>query len=393
MAANLQDRITDALSRIRNNRVGANVLEAEMVSDIATTTDGKVRLSLFLTADDDATVVREVRQSIQQIPGVTDVRVDVKDASQANARTSRSAPKSAAPTPPPAKPSASRALPVMGQEPQSQRAAVPAPTPVAYPHLGNIIAISSGKGGVGKSTVASNLAIALAKQGARVGLMDADIYGPNIPRMMGINAPPPVENEKIIPLQAHGVKIMSLGFMIERDQPAIWRGPIIMKIITQFVRDVQWGELDYFLVDMPPGTGDAQLSLVQATMVHGAIIVTTPQEVASGDALRGAKMFERVAVPVLGIVENMSYFICPNCAEKHRIFGSGGGKRLADELDVPLLAEVPFFPAVLEGADRGEPIVVSEPTTPAAVALLGLAGRLSGLLSGRDAAGVNAALT
>jgi len=268
----------------------------------------------------------------------------------------------------------------MGQEPQSQRAAVPAPTPVAYPNLGTIIAISSGKGGVGKSTVASNLAVALAKQGARVGLMDADIYGPNIPRMMGINAAPPVENEKIIPLQAHGVKIMSLGFMIERDQPAIWRGPIIMKIITQFLRDVQWGELDYFLVDMPPGTGDAQLSLVQATMVHGAIIVTTPQEVASGDALRGAKMFERVAVPVLGIVENMSYFICPNCEAKHRIFGSGGGKRLADELNVPLLGEIPFFPGVLSGADRGEPIVVSEPETPAAQALFELAGRLKGLL-------------
>jgi ATP-binding protein involved in chromosome partitioning len=366
MAANLQDRITDALSRIRNNRVGVNVLEAEMIRDIATTTDGKVRLSLFLSADDDATVVREVRQSLQQIPGVTDVRVDVRDASQANA---------AAPKKP-----ASRALPVMGQEPQSKRAAVPAPTPVAYPHLGNIIAISSGKGGVGKSTVAANLAIALAKQGARVGLMDADIYGPNIPRMMGVNAPPPVENEKIIPLQAHGIKIMSLGFMIERDQPAIWRGPIIMKIITQFLRDVQWGELDYFLVDMPPGTGDAQLSLVQATLVHGAIIVTTPQEVASGDALRGAKMFERVAVPVLGIVENMSFFICPHCKEKHRIFGTGGGQRLADELGVPLLAEIPFFPAVLSGGDVGEPIVVSEPHTPAAEALFELAGKLSGLL-------------
>jgi ATP-binding protein involved in chromosome partitioning len=391
MAANLQDRITDALSRIRNNRVGANVLDAEMIRDIATTTDGKVRLSLFLTADDDATVVREVRQSLQQIPGVTDVRVDVKDASQANAQPSRGTPKSTAPAAP--KSPGSRTLPVMGQEPQSQRAAVPAPTPVAYPQLGNIVAISSGKGGVGKSTVASNLAIALAKQGARVGLMDADIYGPNIPRMMGVNAPPPVENEKIIPLQAHGVKIMSLGFMIERDQPAIWRGPIIMKIITQFLRDVQWGELDYFLVDMPPGTGDAQLSLVQATMVHGAIIVTTPQEVASGDALRGAKMFERVAVPVLGVVENMSYFICPNCTEKHHIFGSGGGRRLADELDIPLLAEIPFFPAVLEGADRGEPIVVSDPTTPAAQALLDLAGRLSELLSGHNAAGVNAALS
>jgi ATP-binding protein involved in chromosome partitioning len=389
MTPNLQERITDALSRIRNNRLGANVLEAEMVRDIATTTDGKVRLSLFLTPDDDATVVREVRQTLQQVPGVTDVRVDVKDASQANKPStaagavgarSRAANAPSAPAPPTPKSAASRTLPVMGQEPQSQRAAVPAPTPVAYPNLGNIIAISSGKGGVGKSTVASNLAVALAKQGARVGLMDADIYGPNIPRMMGVNAAPPVENEKIIPLQAHGVKIMSLGFMIERDQPAIWRGPIIMKIITQFLRDVQWGELDYFLVDMPPGTGDAQLSLVQATMVHGAIIVTTPQEVASGDALRGAKMFERVAVPVIGIVENMSYFICPNCEAKHRIFGSGGGKRLADELNVPLLGEIPFFPGVLSGGDRGEPIVVSEPETPAAQALLELAGRLKGLL-------------
>ena len=388
MTANLQERVTDALSRVRNNRVGANVIEAEMIRDIATTTDGKVRLSLFLSADDDATVVREVRQTLQQVPGVTDVRVDVKDASQAGKKSpsgGSSEPAQRPPAPPPTRGAASRTLPVMGQEPQSQRAAVPAPTPIAYPHLGNIVAISSGKGGVGKSTVAANLAIALAKQGARVGLMDADIYGPNIPRMMGVNAPPPVENEKIIPLQAYGVKIMSLGFMIERDQPAIWRGPIIMKIITQFLRDVQWGELDYFLVDMPPGTGDAQLSLVQATMVHGAVIVTTPQEVASGDALRGAKMFQRVAVPVLGVVENMSYFICPHCEHKHRIFGEGGGKNLADELDVPLLAEIPFFSGVLSGGDRGEPIVVSEPEAPAAQALLDLAGRLTELLPRREA--------
>jgi ATP-binding protein involved in chromosome partitioning len=379
VTANLQERVTDALSRIRNNRVGANVIDAEMVSDIATTTEGRVRLTLFLSPDDDATVVREVRQTLQQVPGVTDVRVDVKDASQAGKpATQAHAPPAAAPTAPRA--GASRALPVMGQETQSQRAAVPAPTPIAYPNLGKIIAISSGKGGVGKSTVATNLAVALAQRGARVGLMDADIYGPNIPRMMGVNAPPPVENEKIIPLQAHGVKIMSLGFMIERDQPAIWRGPIIMKIITQFLRDVQWGELDYFLVDMPPGTGDAQLSLVQATMVHGAIIVTTPQEVASGDALRGAKMFQRVAVPVLGVIENMSYFVCPNCSEQHRIFGAGGGKRLADELEVPLLGEVPFFPAVLSGGDAGEPIVVGAPDSLAAKAIIDLAAKLGGLL-------------
>ena len=365
MTANLQERISDALSRIRSKRVGTNILEAEMVSEIATTTDGKVRLSVFLTADDDATVVREIRQAIQQVEGVTDVRVDVKDGS--------------AVAPPPRAP---RALPVMGQA-APQRATPPAPTPVAYPALGNIVAISSGKGGVGKSTVATNLAIALARDGARVGLMDADIYGPNIPRMMGVTGQPPVEREKIIPLNAHGVKLMSLGFMIDRDQPAIWRGPIIMKIITQFLRDVQWGELDYLLVDMPPGTGDAQLSLVQATTIHGALIVTTPQEVASGDALRGAKMFQRVAVPVLGIVENMSYLLCPHCGERTAIFGKGGGARLAEELGVPLLAEIPLYAPVLEGGDRGEPIVVGEPGAPAARALLDLAGRVEGLLPRR----------
>jgi len=384
MTPNLQERITDALSRIRSRRVGTNVLEAEMVSDIATTTDGKVRLSLFLTADDDATVVREIRQALEQVEGVTNVRVDVKDGSQASAAQ-----------PPPARgpqSSASRTLPVMGQDATPRRATPPAPTPVAYPGLGNILAISSGKGGVGKSTVATNLAIALARQGARVGLMDADIYGPNVPRMMGVNAPPPVEREKIIPLAAHGVKIMSLGFMIERDQPAIWRGPIIMKIITQFLRDVQWGELDYFLVDMPPGTGDAQLSLVQATTVHGALIVTTPQEVAAGDALRGAKMFQRVAVPVLGIIENMSYFVCPHCGDRTAIFGSGGGKRLADELEVPLLGEIPLYPAIIAGGDRGEPIVVAEPDAPASIALFDLAGRVRRLLPSRNAPGVNAPL-
>jgi len=376
---NLQDRIIDALSRVRNNRVGTNVLEAEMVRDIATTTQGKIRLTVLLEPSDDATIVRDVRLALQGITGVTDVRVDVKDASAAI-----TAPPPARPPAPPPK-AASRTLPVMGQEAPAQRPVPPAPTPVAYPRLGRIVAISSGKGGVGKSTVATNLAIALAKQGARVGLMDADVYGPNVPRMMGVNAQPPVHDEKIIPLEAHGVKVMSLGFLIERDQPAIWRGPIIMKIITQFLRDVQWGDLDYFLVDMPPGTGDAQLSLVQATMVHGAIIVTTPQEVASGDALRGAKMFQRVDVPVLGIVENMSYFLCPHCGDRTAIFGTGGGGRLAAELGVPLLAEIPLYPAVLEGADRGQPIVVSEPDAPAAVALTELGRGLGALFAGEAA--------
>ena len=268
-----------------------------------------------------------------------------------------------------------RALPVMDDRPTPKP--VPAQQPIAYPELGRVIAISSGKGGVGKSTIATNLAVALARSGSRVGLMDADIYGPNVPRMMGVNSPPSVVNEKIVPLEAHGVKLISLGFLIERDQPAIWRGPIVMKIVNQFLRDVAWGQLDYFIVDLPPGTGDAQLSLVQATHVAGAIIVTTPQEVAVGDALRGAKMFQRVQVPVFGIVENMSWFECPHCGKPSSLFGTGGGERLAKELDLPLLGQVPLYPRVMEGGDRGEPIVVADPQSSAAKALVSVAKRVS----------------
>jgi len=252
---------------------------------------------------------------------------------------------------------------------------VPPPQqPKHFPNLGRVIAVSSGKGGVGKSTVATNLAAALAARGHRVGLMDADVYGPNVPRMMGVNEPPSVVNEKIIPLEAHGVKVISLGFLIDRDQPAIWRGPIVMKIVNQFLQDVAWGQLDFLIVDMPPGTGDAQLSLVQATMVHGAVIVTTPQDVAVGDALRGVKMFERVNVPVLGIVENMSWLECPHCGKPMSIFGEGGGQSLATECNLPLLAQVPLYPRVREGGDSGRPIVVGDPTSAAARAIDGLAG-------------------
>jgi ATP-binding protein involved in chromosome partitioning len=274
-----------------------------------------------------------------------------------------------------------RSLPVMDQP--STPKPVPAPTPVAYPNLGKIIAVSSGKGGVGKSTVATNLAVALAKEGAKVGLMDADVYGPNIPGMLGVSGEPYVQNERIIPLEGYGVKVISIGLLVDRDQPAIWRGPIIMKIITQFLRDVAWGTLDYLIVDMPPGTGDAQLSLVQATQVHGAVIVTTPQDVSAGDALRGAKMFERVNVPVLGIVENMSYFECPHCGKPSSIFGSGGGQKLADELQLPLLTQIPLYPRVLEGGDTGRPIVVAEPESSAAQALTRLSGRVRETLARR----------
>ena len=351
-APTLQGRISEALSRVRHPRTGADVLTSEAVRDIATTPAGKVHLTLLLAPGDDPTLARAVRQAVERVEGVTDVQVQVADASAFE----------------PKKPSAGRTLPVMNQPAAPPRVA--APTPSAYPNLGRIIAISSGKGGVGKSTIAVNLAVALAKGGARVGLMDADVYGPNIPRMIGVNEQPMVINNKIVPLEAHGVKVISVGFLIDRDEAAIWRGPIVMKIMTQFLRDVAWGELDYFIVDMPPGTGDAQLSLVQSAQVTAAIIVTTPQEVAVGDALRGVRMFERVNVPVLGIVENMSWFECPHCGKPSPIFGSGGGERLANEVKLPLLGQIPLYQRVLEGGDQGAPIVLSDPASSAGRALL-----------------------
>ena len=370
MAETLQRRISMALSEVYNPRVKADVVSSGMVRDIATTTAGRVRLTLLLSPDDDAELVRDVRQAVERLDGVSDVRVDVEDASRAGT----SSVPSTAPSPRP--PGTGRALPTLDQSPRpAPRPA--APTPVAYPNLGRIIAVSSGKGGVGKSTVTTNLAVAMGAAGLRVGILDADVYGPNIPRMMGVNAPPPVVDNRIMPLEAFGVKVMSIGFMIERDQPAIWRGPIVMKIVTQFLRDVAWGTLDYLLVDMPPGTGDAQLSLVQATAVAGAIIVTTPQEVSTGDALRGAKMFQHVGVPVVGIVENMSWIECAHCGERTALFGSGGGARLAAELGIPLLAEIPISPRIVPDADAGLPIVVSDPDSAAAEALRALAERVA----------------
>jgi len=376
MTETLQTRIAHALQGVMNPRTSEDVIRSGMIRDVAVSVEGRVRFTILLDAQDPASLVREVRQAAERVDGVQDVRVDVRDPSQSSAN-SAVPPVSRAPSaPPPAfTPPKGRSLPVMGQEPKA-KAVPPAPTPVAYPNLGRIIAISSGKGGVGKSTVSVNLAVALARQGLRVGLMDADVYGPNIPMMMGVNSPPPVVGDRIQTLNAHGVKLMSLGFLIERDQPAIWRGPIVMKIVTQFLRDVDWGTLDYLLVDMPPGTGDAQLSLVQATHVHGAVIVTTPQPVSTGDALRGAKMFERVNVPVLGIVENMSYLLCAHCGKPTPLFGTGGGRKLADELNVPLLGEIPLESGVREGGDSGSPIIVASPESPAARALSSIATQI-----------------
>src|SRR5262244_4306785 len=227
--------------------------------------------------------------------------------------------------------------------------------------VSNIIAVSSGKGGVGKSTVAVNLAIALAKFGARVGLLDTDVYGPNVPIMVGINQEPAVRGQKLLPHRVHGISVMSLGFLNRGDKPVVWRGPMLHTAVRQFLYDVEWGELDYLIVDMPPGTGDAQLSLAQLVPVQGAVLVTTPQEVAMADVRKAFNMFEQVRIPVLGIVENMSYFICENCSTRHDIFGSGGGQRLAEKFNTTLLGRVPLSIEVREGGDLGVPIVVSNP--------------------------------
>jgi ATP-binding protein involved in chromosome partitioning len=371
MATTLQERIGIALSAIRNPRTGEDVLTSQLVRDVGTTLDGKVHLTVVLAPQDDATLVRDVRQVVERVDGVSSVQVAVRDPSEF--APGRGAAQAAAGRP--AAAGQARALPVMDDRPAAPRPS--APQPVVYPQLGRILAVSSGKGGVGKSTVAVNLAVALAQRGLRVGLMDADIYGPNVPRMMGISGAPMVQDEKIIPHEAHGVKCISLGLLIERDQPAIWRGPIVMKITTQFLKDVDWGQLDFFIVDMPPGTGDAQLSLVQATQVTGAVIVTTPQEVAIGDALRGVKMFQRTGVPVLGIVENMSWFECPHCGKPTALFGTGGGQKLADECEIPLLAQIPLYPRVMEGGDTGRPVVAVDETSPAAKAIIALADRLA----------------
>jgi len=233
------------------------------------------------------------------------------------------------------------------------------------PGIKQIVAVASGKGGVGKSTVSVNLAVALAQRGLRVGLLDADIYGPSIPLMTGIDEAPKMTPErKLIPFERYGIRVMSLGFLVEEGSAVIWRGPMVMKALEQLLRDVVWGELDLLLVDMPPGTGDAQLTMSQRVNLAGAVIVTTPQDVALADARKGIAMFNKVGVPLLGLIENMSHFICPHCDERSEIFGHGGGRREAERLDVPFLGEVPLHVAFREAGDQGRPVSAVEPEGP-----------------------------
>jgi ATP-binding protein involved in chromosome partitioning len=236
----------------------------------------------------------------------------------------------------------------------------------------NAVAVASGKGGVGKSTVAVNIAVALAQAGARVGLLDADIYGPNIPTMMGVANLPPPTKEKLVPAEAYGVKIMSIGFLVKPDQPLIWRGPMLHSTIRQFLSEVEWGELDYLIVDLPPGTGDAALSLTQSLPLTGGIIVTLPQHISQEDARRGMEMFRQLNVPILGVVENMSYLELPD-GSRMDIFGTGGGEQLAKEGKVPFLGTIPIDAKVRAGGDNGKPVIIEDPKSPAASALRGIA--------------------
>jgi len=254
------------------------------------------------------------------------------------------------------------------------------PAPAGIPGVAAIIAVASGKGGVGKSTVAVNLALSLSRLGLKVGLLDADIYGPSLPRLMGITEKPESDGKKLVPITKHGIKTMSIGFLVEEDQAMIWRGPMVQSALTQMLQDVQWAPLDVLVLDMPPGTGDAQLTIAQRVPLKGAVIVSTPQDIALIDARKGISMFQKTHVPILGLVENMSVFICTNCGHEHHIFGHGGARETAATLGAPFLGEIPLVPRIRETSDAGTPVSVSAPDGPEALAFLELAKKVAASL-------------
>jgi ATP-binding protein involved in chromosome partitioning len=344
--AELAAHVREALERVSTSS-GQDVIASGHVQNIDVDEAGLVRFQFLLRPEDPGTLVREVRSATEAVTGVTKVKIDVRL--------------------PNAPQQQSRGRPL-------QPGSVPAPTPddSLVANIEHVLAVSAGMGGVGKSTVAVNLAAALAGAGRRVGLLDADVYGPDVPLMFGEKRKPKVTgakgSEKIVPLEAHGVKLMSLGFLLEEEQPAIMRGPLVSGILKQFLEQVDWGELDYLIVDMPPGTGDAQLSLVQIVNLEGAVLVTTPQEVSTGDVRRAVRMFERVNTKIFGIVENMAGMECPHCGGHIDVFGHGGGRRLAHDMHLPLLGEVPLDPLVREAGDAGRPTAIAHPESPAGIA-------------------------
>ncbi|MFY9343557.1 MAG: Mrp/NBP35 family ATP-binding protein [Planctomycetota bacterium] len=275
-----------------------------------------------------------------------------------------------------------RALPGVGEVTIAMTAQVTASRPVLgnkglVPGVKNVLAVSSGKGGVGKSTIAVNLACALQRSGAKVGILDADVYGPNVPLMLGVHGQPTVVDKRIVPFERHGLQVMSMALLVAEDQPVIWRGPMLHSAVRQFLFDVAWHDLDYLVVDLPPGTGDAQLSLAQQAHLIGAVIVTTPQDVSVLDVRKAIRMFQTVNVPILGVVENMAWFTPPGQTERYLLFGQGGGQKIEREFGVPLLGQVPIEIAVREGGDSGRPIVIAHPDSASARAMTGIAGKVA----------------
>ncbi|HJO39471.1 MAG: Mrp/NBP35 family ATP-binding protein [Vicinamibacterales bacterium] len=249
------------------------------------------------------------------------------------------------------------------------------------PGIKNVIAVGAGKGGVGKTTVSVNLACALAAHGSRVGLLDGDIYGPNVPIMLGVQGQLKTDDRKIVPAERHGIRVVSIGFLTQDEAPVIWRGPMLHGVIQQFFREVKWDELDYLVIDMPPGTGDVALSLSQTVPVAGAVVVTTPQAVSLADTRRAVRMYQKLNIPVLGLLENMSHFVCPSCSHESDIFGKGGGESLAAQMEVPYLGDIPLYEPIRVGGDSGTPIVLGEPQSPAGRALIDAAARLAAQVS------------
>ncbi|MBC2884132.1 iron-sulfur cluster carrier protein ApbC [Ochrobactrum sp. CM-21-5] len=352
MASVTREQVLERLKVVTGPDFESDVVSLGLVSDIFIA-DGKVFFSITVPAE-RADALEPMRlaaeKAVKEIPGVSGALVTLT-AEKKGGRTSDDAPPPR-PQPRPAAPAQHR------HPPQPQR---PAAKP-GIPGVGAIIAVASGKGGVGKSTTAVNLALGLAANGLKVGILDADIYGPSMPRLLGIHGrPETVEGRTLKPMENYGIKVMSMGFMVDEETPMIWRGPMVMSALTQMLREVAWGELDVLVVDMPPGTGDAQLTMAQQVPLAGAVVVSTPQDLALIDARKGLSMFRKVDVPLLGIVENMSYFIAPDTGARYDIFGHGGAKREAERLNVPFLGEVPLHMDVRAYSDSGTPITVKEP--------------------------------
>ncbi|WGR96989.1 Mrp/NBP35 family ATP-binding protein [Bradyrhizobium sp. ISRA443] len=351
-----QQQVLDCLAKVMSPR-GVALTNANVLSPIAVT-DGKVFFSINVDAAEARaweSVRAQAESAVRAIPGVSVAMI---------ALTAERKPGSAGAAPPP-RPAGGVPPASAHRHPPQGGAGSPMARQAEIPGISAVIAVASGKGGVGKSTTALNLALGLRDLGLRVGLLDADIYGPSVPRLTGIREKPQLnDDKKMIPLSRFGLSIMSIGFLVEEDTAMIWRGPMVMSAITQMLRDVAWGTLDVLVVDMPPGTGDAQLTLAQNVPLKGAIIISTPQDLSLIDARRGLAMFKKVNVPVLGIVENMSYFQCPHCGTRSDIFGHGGARHEAERLGVPFLGEIPLDMAIRTTSDSGTPVVESEPDGP-----------------------------